>query len=269
MIGSSYLTRTQAEMVGWGFWQEINFNCNHPDLINPDVRRGLSYLTDRNFARDLWLENYPLGEDEAIHPGLTSWLPSMPWYRTDMKVDNKVDKGLKLIEKAGYVLYDEELTLHLTLICPNTNPFRITWCEEIVTQWNAYGLSIDLVTMGWGDINDPAGGIVPRTFGHSAQWDNDPSTKIPTYEEGGFDLCTVGWSFGIDYTVDPIIVGHWEELFITDGIENFYQYSNPKFDERINEWIQTGGTEELASSIQNILQKDPPVIILFVYTQGL
>ncbi len=267
MLGNFTVTNTEAVDVGYELWQEISFNNEHPDLEKKTARRALSHLVDRESVMNIWLEYYQLAEGEAIFPGGTTWTSAKPWYNDKLQRDGDIKEGLKLLKEAGYELDDEEETLKLTLLVPNSNPARVDWCEMIVETWNSYGLSIDLVQMGWYDTSDPYGGIIPRIFDHPALWDNDPATKIPSFEEGGYDMLAVGISVGIsDPPIDPIIEGWWEEQYTTGHVDNFYQYSSKKFDAVVDEWIQNGGgTQALAYTIQKILRNDPPAIILFDY----
>jgi ABC-type transport system substrate-binding protein len=260
VLGNISVTNTKAEVNLWGFWQEISINCNHPILKDKRVRLGLSHLVDRESVMDIWLDyNGPLVEGEELYPGVTTWVPTVPWCNPQLEPNNNVEKGLELLEEAGYGI-DSDNKLELTLLTPNTNPARIAWSLAIAERWNSFGHSITVVTMGWGEI-------MPRMWYHPAQWDEDPTTKIPSFEEGGYDLFSIGLSFGIlDEFFDPIIDSNWDETYTSGHPDNVYQYSNVVFDSLINNWIQAGkGNRGLAYAIQKALFNDPPVIVLFVY----
>ncbi|MEA2070714.1 MAG: ABC transporter substrate-binding protein [Asgard group archaeon] len=134
---------------------------------------------------------------------------------------------------------------NISILAPNTNPNRNQWATIMVEQLPKIGIGIDTFDhTGWAQIS-------PRT------WDYPGPYPIPTYEEGGYDILFVGWSWGLDW--DP------SGMFDKDGWipngDNHYQYYSQEMDNAIGNYTQsfvTADRIEWAEEIQRILYRDVP-----------
>ncbi|MHA1865972.1 MAG: ABC transporter substrate-binding protein [Candidatus Heimdallarchaeaceae archaeon] len=141
---------------------------------------------------------------------------------------------------------------YISLLSPNTLLERNEWASLIEEQLSKIGVGIAYhESTGWGNI-------MPRVWsypvGEEGYYDH-----IPTYEEGGYDILFVGWSWGLDW--DP------SSLFASVNIvphgDNMYQYSNHVFDEKLGEYItELNDTVRIARAkeLQAILYEDLPSI---------
>jgi hypothetical protein len=134
---------------------------------------------------------------------------------------------------------------YISVLAPNTNPARNQWATMMVEQLPKIGIGIDTFDhTGWS-------GITPRT------WDYPGPYPIPSYEEGGFDLMFVGWSWGLDW--DP--TGLYDTAGITPAGDNFYQYSSQAMDWAISNYTASFLLEdrlEYIGQIQDALYEDCP-----------
>jgi ABC-type transport system substrate-binding protein len=138
---------------------------------------------------------------------------------------------------------------YISVLAPNTNPARNQWATMMVEQLPKIGIGIDTFDhTGWS-------GITPRT------WDYPGPYPIPTYEEGGFDLMFVGWSWGLDW--DP--TGLYDTAGITPNGDNFYQYSSQAMDWAISNYTASFLLEDRLTYIKQIqaaLYEDNPAICI-------
>ncbi|MCG3258305.1 MAG: hypothetical protein H7644_01020 [Candidatus Heimdallarchaeota archaeon] len=145
----------------------------------------------------------------------------------------------------------------INLLSPNTSAARNQWSLLMENQLPKIGIGVDFhESTGWGNI-------APRTWSYPLI-DFD---YVPTYAEGGFDILFVGWSWGLDW--DP--TGLFETTAIVPYGDNFYQYSNPAYDTKLNQYLteldqatQIGYAKEM----QAMLYEDLPAIVL-IYPKSL
>ncbi|MFW9922548.1 MAG: ABC transporter substrate-binding protein [Candidatus Thorarchaeota archaeon] len=137
----------------------------------------------------------------------------------------------------------------ISILAPNTNPARNQWATLMVEQLPKIGIAVDVFDhTGWAQIS-------PRTWGHPGPY------PVPTYDEGGFDILFVGWSWGLDW--DP--TGLYNTAGITPDGDNFYQYSNPEMDWAIANYTQSfvlADRIDWCEEIQAILYEDLPEICI-------
>ncbi|NHJ05967.1 MAG: hypothetical protein EAX90_14160 [Candidatus Heimdallarchaeota archaeon] len=137
----------------------------------------------------------------------------------------------------------------IAILAPNTNAARNQWATLMVEQLPKIGIEVSVFDhTGWAQIS-------PRTWGHTGPY------PVPTYEEGGFDVLFVGWSWGLDW--DP--TGLFNTAGITPDGDNYYQYSNSEMDWAIGNYTQAfvlADRIEYAEEIQDILYEDQPQITI-------
>ncbi|MBY9000767.1 MAG: hypothetical protein KGD64_07640 [Candidatus Heimdallarchaeota archaeon] len=136
----------------------------------------------------------------------------------------------------------------INLLSPNTQETRNEWAVIIQEQLPKIGIGVFFhESTGWGNI-------APRTTNYPLI-DYD---YIPTYAEGGFDVLISGWDWGMDFNPGlRYSAGCW-----VSG-NNYYQYTNPAFDNKLWEYFTVYDPDErdqLAYDIQEILYEDLPAI---------
>jgi len=110
------------------------------------------------------------------------------------------------------------------------------------------GIGIDTFDSGWAQI-------IPRTWGYPGPY------PIPPYDDGGYDVLFVGWSWRLDW--DP--TGLFDSPSITPYGDNFYQYSNQEMDWAISNYTNSyvlADRINWCKQIQAILYEDLPQITL-------
>ncbi len=147
---------------------------------------------------------------------------------------------------------------YISLLSPNTNPARNQWSILIESQLPKIGVGITHhESTGWGSI-------YPRTWEYPVGVDFD---YIPTYEDGGYDILFVGWSWGLDW--DP--TGLYDTASIVPAGDNMYQYSNADYDAVLLQYtseLDAASRIPLVKLIQQILYDDLPSITL-IYPKSL
>jgi ABC-type transport system substrate-binding protein len=153
----------------------------------------------------------------------------------------------------------------INLLSPNTSPARNQWSLLMEQTLPKIGIGITFhESTGWGNIG-------PRTWSYPVGVEYD---YVPLYENGGYDLLFVGWSWDLDLNLQ----GLYETAAITPNGDNHYQYSNPTYDALLEDYMaefdkptQLG----LAADLQAILLEDQPAIpllyprSLFGFKEGL
>ncbi len=139
------------------------------------------------------------------------------------------------------------IAFSIALLSPNTDEARNQWAVLIQKQLPKIGIGVYLhESTGWDNI-------APRTWSYSL-FDYD---YIPTYAEGGYDILFVGMNWEMD--LNP--TGHYDSGWWV--YDNYYQYRNPVYDNKLNEYLTTYDPDErdqLAYELQAILYEDLPAI---------
>jgi len=138
----------------------------------------------------------------------------------------------------------------ISILAPHSY-FTSQWSSLIVEQLPKIGIGIDVYDhTGWAQIS-------PRTWGYPGPY------PVPSYDEGGFDILIVGWSWGLDW--DP--TGLFDSPSITPNGDNFYQYSSEAMDSAISSYTSSFNLTdrlEYIGKIQTILYEDlPQVTVLY------
>ncbi len=133
----------------------------------------------------------------------------------------------------------------ISVLAPNTNAARSQWATLMVEQLPKIGIGVDVFDhTGWAQIT-------PRT------WDYPGPYPIPPYDEGGYDLFFVGWSWGLDW--DP--TGLYDSPSITPNGDNFYQYTSQDMDWAISNYTASFVLDDRiywCEEIQALLYEDLP-----------
>ena len=137
----------------------------------------------------------------------------------------------------------------IALLSPNTNPARDEWALLMEQQLPEIGIGISVHnSTGWGEI-------APRTWSYPLiEYD-----YIPTYDEGGYDLLFVGYSWPLDLQLS----GWYETSALIPYGDNFYQYSNPTYDAILENYVEEYDPvlrTNYAKLLQGILYEDLPSI---------
>ncbi len=144
----------------------------------------------------------------------------------------------------------------IALLSPNTNEARNQWALLMEQQLPKIGIGVSYhESTSWDNI-------APRTWAYPILDD-----YIPTYAEGGYDMLFTGWSWGLDW--DP--TGLWDTASLIPNGDNFYQYSNTAYDDRLDEYLTALVPAErtaAAHDIQGMLFDDLPTIVL-IYPRSL
>jgi ABC-type transport system substrate-binding protein len=153
----------------------------------------------------------------------------------------------------------------INLLSPNTSPARNQWSLLMEQTLPKIGIGITFhESTGWGNIG-------PRTWSYPVGVEYD---YVPLYENGGYDLLFVGWSWDLDLDLQ----GLYETSAITPNGDNHYQYSNPTYDALLEDYMAEFDKPtqlELAADLQAILLEDQPAIpllyprSLFGFKEGL
>ena len=154
--------------------------------------------------------------------------------------------------------------IYINFLTPDTDPARIQWADLIEQEIAKIGINVSFEEItGWG-------GIGPRTWSYP-MIDYD---YIPIYDDGGYDVLFVGWSWGLDGDLE----GLYETSAITPLGDNHYQYSNTTYDTILEQYLVSVDPSERASNshqLQKIIYEDLPSIgiiysgRLFGFKEGL
>ncbi|MHA1851874.1 MAG: ABC transporter substrate-binding protein [Candidatus Heimdallarchaeaceae archaeon] len=119
------------------------------------------------------------------------------------------------------------------------------------------GVEVNAIPRPWGEMLD-------RTFLYPV---GQEYNYIPTYDEGGYDILLIGWSWDLHW--DP--TGVYDTTSIIPNGNNVYQYSNPTFDQTLTEYLTALNTTvqlEKVKALQQILYEDLPSITI-IYPSSL
>ena len=161
---------------------------------------------------------------------------------------------------AGNVLAQDvtiQTAFSINILSPNTSPARNQWSLLMEQLLPKVGIGITFhESTGWGNI-------APRTWSYPLLDYN----YIPVYEDGGYDLLFVGWSWGLDLD----LTGLFDTLSIYPAGDNHYQYSNTEYDDTLDDYLaELDPTERIsiAYELQEILYEDLPAIAI-IYPKSL
>jgi len=145
----------------------------------------------------------------------------------------------------------------INFLSPNTSPARNQWSLLMEQTLPKIGIGVSFhESTCWGNI-------APRTWDYSLI-DFD---YIPTYEEGGYDILFVGWSWDLYLNLQSL----YETSAITPYGDNHYQYSNPAYDSLLEEFmveVNPAARDALGYQLQAIIYEDIPGIAI-VYPRSL
>ena len=124
------------------------------------------------------------------------------------------------------------------LLAPATSPARNQWATIMVEQLPKIGIGVVFDYTSWAQI-------------YSRTWYYLGPYPIPTYDQGGYDIVSVGFSWGLEY--DPRDLYHSE--CITPNGDNFYQFNNSEMDFIIDSYLSSNDYDDKLSWAHNMQQK--------------
>ncbi|NHJ84696.1 MAG: hypothetical protein FK734_04495 [Asgard group archaeon] len=159
---------------------------------------------------------------------------------------------------SNYIKAEEnpEPFFYIDILTPSSGTITFnSYASQVIAEYlPRIGIGIDMFeSTGWSQI-------IPRT------WDYPGPYPIPPYDDGGYDLFFIGWSWDLDW--DPI--GLFDTPSITPNGDNFYQYSNPVMDWALSNYTNSYVLEDRlhwCKQIQAILYEDLPQITTFYSTE--
>jgi len=161
---------------------------------------------------------------------------------------------------AGNVLAQDvtiQTAFSINILSPNTSPARNQWSLLMEQLLPKVGIGITFhESTGWGNI-------APRTWSYPLLDYN----YIPVYEDGGYDLLFVGWSWGLDLD----LTGLFDTMSIYPAGDNHYQYSNTVYDDLLTDYLGELDPVErinIAYDLQEILYDELPAIAI-IYPKSL
>ncbi len=154
---------------------------------------------------------------------------------------------------------EDEVNIVFTIsfLSPNTFPSRCGhWGLLMENQLPKIGIGIDFhESTGWASI-------ASRTWSYP-YIDYD---YIPTYDEGGFDIFFNKFSWDFEPNIEGMFDCAGTSSPIVGG-RNFYQYVNPEYDNKLNQYLYEINQEqktEYCQELQSIIFEDLPAIsVLF------
>ena len=137
----------------------------------------------------------------------------------------------------------------IAILAPNTSSSYSPWPTILLEQLPKIGINVSTFDFtGWSQIS-------PRTWSYPGPY------PIPTYDEGGYDVLMIFWTFGLDY--NPL--GLLNSDAITPNGDNFYQYSSFEMDNIIYNYTEAFTFDDrfdLAEDMQLVLYEEQPSIAL-------
>jgi len=151
-----------------------------------------------------------------------------------------------------------DIAFSINILSPNTSPARNQWSLLMEQTLPKIGIGITFhESTGWGNIG-------PRTWSYPVGIEYD---YVPLYDQGGYDLLFVGWSWDLDLNLQ----GLYETSAMTPNGDNHYQYSNPTYDALLAQYLaefDPATSIDLAKQLQAILYEDIPAIAI-LYARSL
>lgn len=213
------------------------------------IRRAMSHIIDRNYIVDSIMGGLAVPATSTMPPASVGWDSSL------QPDEYNITLAKELMTQAGFdysTLTDsdndgvyETFFFELTVLSPNTNQARNQWASLFVSELPKIGIGVkQYLSTGWGEI-------IPRTFG---------ATSPPgLYDEGGYDLFYVSYSWGFDW--DP--TGLYEQSSFLPNGGNFYNYVNQTLEQLILDYTsETNASARIEKSklVQKAIHDDLPVI---------
>lgn len=174
------------------------------------IRLAINYAVDRESMVDYVLE----GHGTAAY----SVADGMPWTSKDMVVDYDVDKAVKTLEDAGWVLASDGvrekdgLRASFSLWYPAYDSVRQALASEFSNQMKAIGIEVLLEGADWADIYN-------NQYSSPVLWgwgSNSPTELYQLYYSAGSGNYSGYESKALD--------DYYDEALATQEIEDSYQY---------------------------------------------
>lgn len=208
----------------------IWLNMEDENLKNLDLRKAISLALDRaSYAKTIW-ENTREPATGVIPPGVVGYQKDAWAYsRYD------VEEAKKFLEKAGFPNGEglKELTLGY-----DTGGGHEDVMQAIQADLKKIGINVKLVGFEW------------------AQW-------LDILDAGDYDLGRLGWV--ADY---PIMDNFLNPMFQSKSSDNYANYNNSEFDNKIIEARKTTDEDErveMYQDLEKVVGEDVPLIPIVNY----
>ena len=215
------------------------YAVNHEDevLSDPDIRRALSMVIDREFLADEIFSGTMVPAESFVPPGIGNYAGGSPDTEYfSMSMLDREDQAIAIMEEKGYGP-DNPVTVELMY---NTSENHKNAATAIADMWSFLGVNVEY------NVRDAS-----AHYAHLR-------------DKGDFDIARAGW-IG-DYS-DP-----QNFLFMVesdnDGF-NYANYDNPEYDSLMDQAAQTTDMDERAQILQRaeeIFMRDLPFIPLLYYS---
>lgn len=217
-------------------FEALGFNCASGPCADPQLRRAISYIVDRDEIKRAAYYNNGTKSDDLYYPG---------YYGTEIKntYSPEPESSKAELEKAGYgdtdgdgMLEDadgNELKLKLAVTAGNVS--RVTAAQLIKTELLNSGISVTVTE------------ISSESFVASAS-------------SGNYDMFIGGWKVAEDYDL---------RSFYHSGWNNPAQYSNAKLNgylDDLRSGLANEQTLKTLEKVKDILEEDVPYLCLMYKT---
>lgn len=226
------------------------------------VRKAMSFMADRQLYIDEILEGLGV-------PAVSIIPPTTQGYDFALQAHSyNISKAKQFMEKAGFDFsnlgppdedgFYQDSFFNFTMLSPNTGAARNQWYTAWIADLPKIGIQITQhVSTGW-DV------IIPRTFGYGSYNPNDNEILdegVPLFDDGGFDVFSVGYSWGLDF--DPRNLYTSEGYCGTGTCDNFINYHNQTITTLISDYLTEDDPLLQIDALQRLqkgLRDDLPVI---------
>ncbi|WP_228548343.1 ABC transporter substrate-binding protein [Sporosarcina obsidiansis] len=211
------------------------FNMNHEIFQDVNVRKALSFATDR----ENMVKGILFGFGEVAY----SPLQKNTYQNSDIeKYSYHIEKANELLESAGWkkrtdgFRYKGTEKLAFTITSPITDEVRVDMANYLSESFKEVGADVDVAALDWSAIQ------IEET-----------------------DAFMIGWGSPYDADHHTYNLFHSDEASLTSSGYNYGSYSNEKVDQLITEGRKTVDEEkrkQIYEQLQYELAEDPPFIYI-------
>ena len=223
------------------YFYVFNVSENHYDeeaykfLSDSKVRKALALAIDRTLIVEKVAQGGQLPAESYVPKGIVD-TQGDEFFESYLPAEADVEQAKKLLEEAGYPNGEGAPTITFTY---NTGSGHQMIAQAIQDMWKTnLGINVELKNEEWAVFQD-------------------------TRNNFNYSIARHGWI--ADYN-DPMT---FLDMWVTDGGQNNAGYSNPEYDELINQAkVELDGVKrsELLHEAESILMEDMPVLPIYYYT---
>ncbi len=247
----------------------MSFNVRKKPMADLAFRQALAYMIDKEFICKTILQGvaFPLYGEVATANAF--WFnPDVPMIGKGLKTEERVNKAVELLEKAGYkweggkkpawdkdavqvkrggrlIMPDGQPVPNLNLIAPSAgyDPLRSTFAIWVERYANDLGIPLKAELIGFNEL-------ITRVY------------QDPDYQKN-LDMYILGWS--LDVFPSSLRNFHYSKL-AGPGDNNAGGYNNPEFDklaDTLSDCQTLDECKKAAFKLQEMLAVELPYIVLF------